>query len=71
MILKYKGNGTYIVGLPAGDLSEDDIITYSEYAQIPYDDCINVLVESGLYTKARKARKAESIEPIQEDTDNG
>jgi hypothetical protein len=49
MALKYTGNGRFLVGIPAMDLSDEDVrsLELSE----------RELIESGLYEKIRKQKQ--------------
>lgn len=62
MTLEYIGNGGHITGLPAQDLSEQDVKDYASLIGLTVTQCKKALLKSGLY--------AEPVAPPLPDTDN-
>lgn len=62
MALSYKGGGRHITGVPAQDLSDDDITHIArDVFNLSEADTIKALLGSGLYSQA-KAKKPKPLE---------
>ena len=56
MPLKYIGKGKSILGLPARDLSDDDIESYSQAIGMSNKGTVSILIERGLYKALPKQK---------------
>jgi hypothetical protein len=75
--LKYNGNGEWLNGIPARDLSDNEVTQIASDLFISTDDLIRLLTSRGLYSvvaasKPKRNLKTDDIpEPIDEETDDG
>jgi hypothetical protein len=63
MPLKYIGNGQYIMGCPAHDLTDDEITTYADKIGMTFDETVALLVKRGLYKNPPKPK----VKKVEED----
>lgn len=75
MKLRYKGNGSYIHGVPARDLDDADIEAVGRIYDLSHDEAVNTLTASGIYAKvggrpkeptAAKPQETEGQESLQD-----
>ena len=65
MKLIYIGNGKHITGIPARDLSADDISRIAGDLSMPETELIDLLILRGIYSRVPEPPKAaKKIEPI-------
>lgn len=68
MTLTYIGNGKHITGIPARDLTADDISRIAGDLAMPESELIELLISRGIYsrpvTKASKKTEPKETAPI-------
>jgi hypothetical protein len=66
MSLKYIGDGKFITGIPAGDLTDDEITSLAGDFLLSVDDFEELLIQRGIYTTTAK-KQAKKQDKISED----
>lgn len=61
MPLKYIGKSAFILGLPAQDLTDDDIQVFANRSQLSIEVAEQVLIERGLYARIAKPKPKKTI----------
>lgn len=67
MTLTYRGNGEGIDGIPARDLTDDDLIQIAANWQLTVDETKQLLTRRGLYSSPAQSKKTKQPEPPIED----
>ncbi len=66
MTLKYIGDGKHITGIPAQDLTDEDISRLAAVFNYSEADFIALLIQRGLYSQS-KTKPAKKIEKVEDD----
>ena len=61
MTLKYIGNGEYILGLPARDLSDIEVERYADSIGLTVAATNTLLISRGLYKTVSKTKASKQI----------
>lgn len=57
-MLEYIGNGKHITGIPARELSNEEILTLAESFGMTEKEFTSLLIERGLYKEPKQPSKA-------------
>ena len=68
MTLKYIGDGRHITGIPAQDLTDEEITRLAGIFNYSDVDFIALLIERGLYSQQSKSKSAKKIETVAADS---
>ena len=66
-MLTYNGNGEHITGIPAQDLSDEDIARIAGDFHLTVDALIEQLTSRGLYSAPKSSRKSKSKSEVKDD----
>lgn len=65
MTLTYNGNGEGIIGIPARNLTPDDIMHAASMWQLTVDETTQLLCSRGLYSLPPQPKKTKHVEPVE------